>query len=87
MRDQLENLQISKEEAVQQTLAEGNDQIVQLRETASALRDQLEKIKIDNEERFQVMERDFRDEKAQLQQAVVVLRQQLEDGDASKQRK
>jgi hypothetical protein len=45
--EELEMLQIDKEDSVQRSVAKGNDQITQLNEIASALRDQLEKLKID----------------------------------------
>ena len=65
---------------MQEAVAAGNDEIVQLKATAAALRDELESIKFTYEERLQESDRAARDEAGHLQQTIVSMRSELESG-------
>ena len=78
LADELEDLRFAKDEAVQQAVADANNQIVQLKASVSALRDELEANMIGHEQTVQDLERAARDESNQLKGAIATLRDQLE---------
>ena len=74
----MESLQLSKQEAVQKTIADSVGEIAELRRTVTALRDEMEFLRQESDDRTRQVERAARDELKELQDTIATLRAELE---------
>jgi cell division septum initiation protein DivIVA len=77
LRTELENVRYETEKRFQETIALGNNEIIQLKATIQELRNQMELRGFDFEEKLAAERVLHRDELIQLQQTVQLLRDKL----------
>jgi chromosome segregation ATPase len=78
LREELEQQQAGRAEAVQQAVADANGEMVQLRAIAHALRGELEAVQLSKREEVQKAVADSAGEIAELRRTVAALREQME---------